>query len=74
MNRIVRQHYPAAKLPDDLRGAFDQDDQVTVTVEQEAASVPEMSLEEILAIADRSQLSKAEIDEHLTRLRDEWKR
>ena len=35
MNRIVREHYPASKLPDDLRKGIDPDRSVTVTVVEE---------------------------------------
>jgi hypothetical protein len=38
MNRIVREHYPASKLPDELRGSLPADCQVRVTVELQAES------------------------------------
>lgn len=49
MNRIVREHYPASKLPDELREGIDPDRAVTVTVveEEERPEAP-MTLEEIL--------------------------
>jgi hypothetical protein len=35
MNRIVREHYPVEKLPEDLREGIPAGEQVTVTVEAE---------------------------------------
>jgi hypothetical protein len=35
MNKIVREHYPAAKLPEDLREGLDADAKVRVVVEVE---------------------------------------
>lgn len=35
MNKIVREHYPASKLPEDLRAGIDPDGRVTVTVIEE---------------------------------------
>ncbi len=37
MNRIVREHYPAAKLPDDLRDEIGAEKKVTITIEAESA-------------------------------------
>ncbi len=34
MNRIVKDHYPAAKLPEDLREGIDPAAEVVVTVEE----------------------------------------
>jgi hypothetical protein len=49
MNRIVREHYPASKLPEELRQGIDPDRNVTVTVvEEEERPEPPMTLEEIL--------------------------
>lgn len=47
MNRIVRDHYPAAKLPDDLREGIDPGAEVIVTVEQIERPDRILSLEEI---------------------------
>ncbi|WOJ88611.1 hypothetical protein RZS28_12375 [Methylocapsa polymorpha] len=33
MNRIVREHYPAARLPEDLREGLKPEEQVRVTIE-----------------------------------------
>ena len=55
MNRIVLHHFPASKLPDEMRGAVDPSSTVTVTVEEEEKP-PEkvMSLEEIWALEPAS--------------------
>ncbi|MGO9008440.1 MAG: hypothetical protein ACLQIQ_17825 [Beijerinckiaceae bacterium] len=33
MNKIIKEHYPVAKLPEDLREGLEPEQQVTVTVE-----------------------------------------
>ncbi len=40
MNRIVKEHYPASKLPDDLREGLAPGSQVTVTIVEEQAQRP----------------------------------
>lgn len=76
MNRIVREHYPAALLPEDLRAGLQLDAHVTVSVEVEEDipdGEPEMTLEEIFALADKSPRRTADqIDADLNALRDEW--
>jgi hypothetical protein len=73
MNRIVRQHYPASRLPEDLREGIDPAREVTVTVRVEDAP-PEhvMSLDEIFASGKPRYGSMDEINEHLRSLREEW--
>ena len=73
MNRTIREHYPASKLPDVLRGGVDPSASVTVTIEEEEKR-PEkvMSLEEIFSLKGFRRRSAAEIDEDLRRQRDEW--
>jgi hypothetical protein len=47
MNKIVKEHYPAAKLPEDLREGLDPAQEVLVTVTVETApSETEVSGEE----------------------------
>ena len=73
MNRIVRENYPASKLPDDLRVGVDPLSTVTVTiVEEEKRPETVMTLEEIFALRRPPFRSAEEIDEHLRRQRDEW--
>jgi hypothetical protein len=73
MNRIVREHYPASKLPDDLRAGVDPSSTVTVTiVEEEKRPEKVMTLEEIFALRRPPFRTAEEIDEDLRRQRDEW--
>jgi len=73
MNRIIREHYPASKLPDDLRAGMNPSATVTVTiVEEEKRPENVMSLEEIFSLRGFRRRSAAEIDEDLRRQRDEW--
>jgi hypothetical protein len=73
MNRIIREHYPASKLPEDLRDGVDPSSTVTVTIVAEEKR-PEkiMSLEEIFSLQGFRRRSAAEIDKDLRRQRDEW--
>jgi hypothetical protein len=73
MNRIIREHYPASKLPEDLRVGVDPSSTVTVTIiEDEKRPERVMSLEEIFSLKGFRRRSAAEIDADLRRQRDEW--
>jgi hypothetical protein len=74
MNRIVKEHYPASRLPEDLRAGMDPESTVTVTVIEEGAEAPRnvMSLEEIWALRAPPFRTAEEIDAALRRQRDEW--
>jgi hypothetical protein len=73
MNRIIRENYPASKLPEDLRDGMDPSSTVTVTIVQNERKPEEvMSLEEIFSLKGFRRRSAAEIDEDLRRQRDEW--
>jgi hypothetical protein len=73
MNRIIRENYPASKLPDDLRAGVDPSSTVTVTiVEEEKRPEKVMSLEEIWALRAPPFRTAQEIDDDLRRDRDEW--
>ena len=73
MNRIIREHYPASKLPEDLRAGVDPSATVTVTiVEEEKRPEKAMSLEEIWALRTPPFRTAKEIDDDLRRQRDEW--
>jgi hypothetical protein len=73
MNRIVLEHYPASKLPDDLRAGVDPSSTVTVTiVEEEKKPEKVMTLDEIFALRRPPFRTADEIDEDLRRQRDEW--
>jgi hypothetical protein len=73
MNMIIREHYPASKLPEDLRAGVDPSATVTVTiVEEEKRPEKVMSLEEIWALRTPPFRTAKEIDDDLRRQRDEW--
>jgi hypothetical protein len=73
MNRIIREHYPASRLPEDLRAGVDPSSTVTVTiVEEEKRPEKAMTLEEIFALRRPPFRTAEEIDEDLRRQRDEW--
>lgn len=72
MNKVVRQHYPAHKLPDDLREGIDPSKDVTVTVIEEERPERVLTLDEIFALRRPPYLTANEIDEHIRSMRDEW--
>lgn len=78
MNKIVKQHYPIDKLPEELREGLPKHASARVTVEVEVENSPadhDMSLEDIFALvpaADR--LSTTEIRLRIEGLRNEWER
>ena len=74
MNKIIRENYPASKLPEDLREGVDPDSTVTVTVTVDGLKRPEhvMSLEEIFAARRPPYRSSEEIVASIRQLRDEW--
>ena len=73
MNKVVRENYPASKLPEDLREGIDPASRVTVTVTEDGKPPHEvMTLEEIFASRRPPYRSKKEIDAEIRRLRDEW--
>jgi hypothetical protein len=72
MNRIVRKHYPAAKLPDELRGDIDSSLQVTVTIVVEDTPEKVSTLEELFALRRPPYLSLQQIDDHMRHIREEW--
>ncbi|MBV8924675.1 MAG: hypothetical protein JOZ74_04825 [Bradyrhizobium sp.] len=73
MNKIVKEHYPASRLPEDLRAGVDPASTVTITIVEEATAPREvMSLEEIWALRAPPFRTAREIDDDLRRRRDEW--
>jgi hypothetical protein len=73
MNKIVREHYPASRLPEDLRDGLDPAATVTITIVSEEAR-PEhvMTLEEIFAMRHPPYRTKEEIDKQIRQDRDDW--
>lgn len=72
MNKIVREHYPAAQLPEDLRPSDNPDARVTVIIEEEMRPERVMSLDEIFSQTGFRRRTKKEIDADVRRQRDEW--
>jgi hypothetical protein len=72
MNRIVKEHYPASRLPEDLRAGVDPAATVTVTIVEEQMPATAMSLDEIWALRAPPFRTAEEIDNELRRQRDEW--
>jgi hypothetical protein len=72
VNKIVREHYPAAQLPEDLRPSSDPHARVTVIIEEEARPKKIMTLDEIFSQKGFRRRTKKEIDTDLRRQRDEW--
>lgn len=72
MNKIVRENYPASKLPEDLRPTADPDASVTVIIEEEKRPETVMTLEEIFSLTGFRRRTAAEIDADLRRQREEW--
>lgn len=74
MNRIVREHYPVSKLPEELRQGLKPDGSVTVTLEEERRP---FSREELLASfrearQDARGVTVEEAVARIRELRDEW--
>lgn len=84
MNKIVREHYPVEKLPEDLRADFPSDALVTVQVVQEdelifSTQPDPMSAEQLADLIRRRHEGKTEpgrsiedIVAEVRALRDEW--
>jgi hypothetical protein len=73
MNKIIRAHYPASQLPEDLRVGVDPNSTVTVIVsEEEEAPDQVMTLEQIFSLDGFRRRSGEEIDSDIRRMRDEW--
>jgi predicted nucleic acid-binding protein len=72
MNKIVRENYPASKLPDDLREGIDPAKRVTVTVVEDQPPYEPMTLEEIFASRRPPYRSADEIVASIRKMRDEW--
>jgi hypothetical protein len=75
MNKIVLEHYPASKLPEELRKGFSADAAVKVTVEEEPRKP--LSREQLLDLMREAQAHApgTTLEEAVARiraLRDEW--
>ena len=74
MNRIVKQHYPASRLPADLRRGIDPAQRVTVTVVEESGQAAQLapSLDAIFNLPGIERRSPGDIAEWLRREREGW--
>lgn len=72
MNRIIHEHYPAEKLPLDLREGLAPEARVTITIEAETKPIGEMSLEELFTLRRDVFASAEEAAQHIRTLREEW--
>jgi hypothetical protein len=75
MNRIVRQHYPVERLPEDLREGIPAGEQVTVVVEVEGdeSKGSTANLFSRYKHLRRNHFHTADdVQAHIAALRDEW--
>jgi len=75
MNKIVLEHYPASKLPEDLRGNMSPDASVTIVIEEESplSGSREAVLKLIRDAQARSRgVTAEEAVARIRKLRDEW--
>ena len=72
MSKIVREHFPADRLPAELREGLAPDARVTVTIEAEVPPAKVMTLEEMFALRREVFSSPEEAVRHVRALRDEW--
>lgn len=77
MNKIVREHYPASKLPAELRAGIAPGASVRVTIEEEEETRKPLGRAELLASLReaRKHAPGVTLEEAVARvreLRDEW--
>ncbi|MCU0886200.1 MAG: hypothetical protein MUC44_14920 [Beijerinckiaceae bacterium] len=72
MNRIVREHFPVERLPEELRVGLDPGAVATITVilEEQPMVVGEL-LKDLLNDPHRPRRDKLEIDDHIRELRED---
>ena len=78
MNRIVREHYPVERLPEDLRPAAAAGGSVRVVIEtevpEERAAARMRAVAELSAVRDRMPQTQDDATARISKLRDEWDR
>ena len=79
MNRIVRDYYPAERLPDDLQKLIDPSRPIRIVIEQDDDQKVRKSPEELLAMLDAYRatikgkgISTEDAVARIRELRDEW--
>jgi sirohydrochlorin ferrochelatase len=77
MNKIVREHYPVEKLPEDLRAELGLARTATITIEPESRPshkdpAVRKAIEQLNAHRERLPITPSDSVERVSRLRDEW--
>jgi hypothetical protein len=77
MNKIVKEHYPASKLPVELREGIEASALVTVTIQEEVGRKEPPSREELRQLIEQAQrdaqgVTMEEAVARIRTLRDEW--
>ena len=79
MNRIVKDHYPAEQLPDDLRKLVDPNRPIRIVIEQEDVASVKGSSEHLLALVEAYRatikdggVAAEDAVKRIRELRDEW--
>ena len=70
MNKIIHEHYPASKLPDELREGIDPNRHVTVTVVEEEQRPSREKLVHLLEEARQRSVEDVSTEEAVRRIRD----
>lgn len=70
MNKVVLEHFPVEKLPDELRVQFAGQSSVKLTVEPEKPAG--YSSKDLLALLERLPIKASNSVESIRALRDEW--
>lgn len=75
MNKIVRENFPVAELPETLREMFDPAEPVRLVIEQDGPAQQSLGHFSRHFDAGRKHFgSSDEIDQHVSSMRDEWER
>ncbi|WP_436642252.1 hypothetical protein [Microbaculum sp. FT89] len=73
MNRIVKKHYPASKLPEDLREGLPEGAVVDIEITvDESAVARRRTLRDYFGAAKDRETSTEEAVRRIRELRDEW--
>jgi hypothetical protein len=77
MGRVELKHYPASKLPPELRGVIKLDSLVTITVEEVDRGAVPLTGTDMRAYLTNTRsklanLSQGQAAEQVRKLRDEW--
>jgi hypothetical protein len=70
MNRIVKEHYPVEKLPEDLREQLPEDVKVKITVEVEQASLKSSRLASLKGRRKPNFRTVADVNAYLSTMRE----